>query len=89
MAQPFSMQAVMAGKANCPALWSFAITPNDDTDLTDYIRAITLNAGGTVAYHDWNGTARATADLPAGTHVLLARRILATGTSATGITGGV
>jgi hypothetical protein len=77
--------------ATGPALWLFPITPNDSTDLTDYIRAVILGASGTIAYHDWDGVPRTTNTLPAGQSTLLARRILATGTSvaAGNITGCV
>ena len=38
------------------ALGAYAITPNDDADLTDDIRAITIGGtAGTVSYIGWNG----------------------------------
>ena len=90
MPQPFTMQHVMAGKANCPALRTFAITPADGSDLADYIRAICIGTtAGVVVYHDWDGVARTTGALTTGLHPLLARRILSTGTTATGLTGYV
>lgn len=72
-----------------PALGSFAIMPNDSTDLTVNIRAVTINAGGTLSWVDLSGVVQTTAALPAGTYPLLASRIQATGTTATGITGWV
>lgn len=75
--------------ATGPALASFAITPNDSTDLTVNIRAVTINAGGTLSWVDLSGAVQTTAALPAGTYPLFARRIRATGTTATGLTGWV
>lgn len=72
-----------------PALGSIVITPSDSTDLPTHIRAVTLASGGTLSWQDRHGAAHVTAELPAGTYPLLARRILATGTTATGITGWV
>lgn len=71
-----------------PAIGGVAITPNDSTDLTEVIRSVTLNAGGTLSFiSSVDGQTYTTADLPAGTYPLFAQRIRATGTTATGITG--
>lgn len=75
--------------ASGPALSSFPITPADGTDLETDIRAITLNAGGTLSWVSTDNTVQTTAALPPGTYPLLARRIRATGTTATGLTGWV
>ncbi len=85
MGQPFSRTST------APALYVFAITPNDSTDLPDHIRAVDLGAAGVIAYHDWDGVSRVTGILAAGQHMLPARRILATGTTvaAGNITGCV
>ena len=72
-----------------PALGSFPITPADGTDLAVNIRAITINAGGTLSWIALDGTTQTTAALPAGTYPMLASRIRATGTTATGLTGWV
>ena len=72
-----------------PALGSFPITPADGADLATNIRAITLNAGGTLSWVALDGTTQTTGALPAGTYPLLASRIRATGTTATGLTGWV
>ncbi len=72
-----------------PALSALAVTPNDGADLSERVRSVTINTGGTLAYHNWRGVTCTTAALPAGTYPLLARRVLATGTTATGITGWV
>ena len=86
MAQPF---AAFGDESMGPAIRAFAITPSNTVDLVDHIRAVTLNVGGVLVYHGWDGLTYTTAALPAGTYPLLARRIRATGTTATGITGWV
>lgn len=70
-----------------PAIGSFVVTPNDGEDLERDIRAVTIGAGGTIAYVNWEGESCETADLPEGSYPLFARRILDTGTSADDITG--
>jgi len=72
-----------------PALGAFVIVPSNSTDLVSPIRAVTISAAGTLAWHDSVGVAQATADLPPGTYPMFARRILVTGTTATGLTGWV
>jgi len=79
----------MARPVTSPALGSMAITPSDSTDLVARIRAVTLNVGGTLAWVNEEDVTQATGPLPAGTYPLMARRILATGTTATGLTGWV
>ena len=79
---------VMPG-VTAPALASFPVTPSDGADLATPIRAITINAGGTLAWRDRAGVSWSTGPLPAGTYPLFASRILATGTTATGLTGWV
>lgn len=74
---------------NSPALSAFAITPSDSTDLPAPIRALTIGTtGGTVSYiHARTGVTCTTGPLPVGQHSIWARRIWATGTTATGLTG--
>ncbi len=72
-----------------PALGAFVVSPSDSTNLASPIRAITLNAAGTLAWLNEDGVAQATALLPAGTYPLIATRILATGTTAAGLTGWI
>ena len=86
MARPFASTAI---GSSGPAVGCIAITPSDSTDLTSDVRALTLNVGGTVRFDGWDGVTYDTAALPAGTYPLLARRVRATGTTATGITGWV
>lgn len=79
---------VSAGGTSGPAIESLPITPAD-ADLTVAIRAVTINTGGTIAWVSWTGVACTTGTLPAGTYPMCARRISATGTTATDITGWV
>lgn len=72
-----------------PALGSFAVTPNDGSDLTTNVRSITINGAGTVRWTHWDGTVHNTNVLPVGAHPMMASRIHATGTTATQITGWV
>lgn len=74
---------------NGTALGAFVITPNDSTDLAHHIRAITLSVDGTLSYVAWDGTTRTTDTLPAGTYPVAAKRVRATGTTATGLTGWI
>lgn len=69
------------------AISAAVITPDDDDDLADRVRAVTIGGGGTLAYVNWSGETCQTALLPEGLYPLFARRILATGTTATDITG--
>lgn len=72
-----------------PAVESVAVTPSDSADLPVAVRAITINTSGTISWISWHGVTCTTATLPAGTYTMCARRIRATGTTATGITGWV
>lgn len=72
------------------AFGAIAVTPSNNTDLSDYIRAVTIGtAGGVIVYDGWDGVTYTTGPLPVGTYPMLARRIRATGTTATGLTGWV
>lgn len=71
-----------------PAEDYFPVTPNDAADLAYETREIILAVGGTLAVWKRSGDA-VTLTLPAGRFALVVRRVLATGTSATGITGVV
>lgn len=86
MAQPFLNHAI---PATGPAVGCIAVSTSDSTDLASDIRAVTINGSGVIAYIGWDGVAYTTNTLPAGTYPLLARRIKATGTTATGITGWI
>lgn len=73
-----------------PALGAYAITPSNTVDLTESIRAITIGtAAGTISFIGRDGQTYTTGSLPLGTYPLFASRVLATGTTATGLTGWV
>jgi hypothetical protein len=88
MADPFASHAV---GTDGPGMGSGVITPADGADLADVVRGITIGtAGGTITYvHARTGQTCTTADLPIGTYPIYARRVLATGTTATGLTGWI
>lgn len=71
-----------------PATDYFAITPNDGADLAYETREIIVATGGTLAVQKRNGDA-VILTLPAGRFALVIKRVLATGTTATGLTGVV
>lgn len=74
-----------------PAIGAFAIVPADGADLISEIRAITIGqAAGTLAFiSSRDGQAYATGPLPLGTYAVFASRVLASGTSASGLTGWI
>ncbi|SOB97760.1 hypothetical protein SAMN05877809_10231 [Rhodobacter sp. JA431] len=88
MTDPFKAQEV---SLEGPSLGAGAITPNDTVDLARPVRAVTIGTtGGTLRYtHARTGEICTTGPLPLGQHSVWARRIWATGTSATGLTGWV
>lgn len=71
------------------AIGALAVTPSDGTDLARRIRGVTINGGGVISYIAWDGATNTTGVLPQGSYPMFARRILSTGTTATGITGWV
>lgn len=74
-----------------PVQKSIAVTPNDSTDLSDSgatvkCRAISVTVAGVIAFKDANDVTRLTSSLAAGTlHPISTKRVMATGTTATGI----
>lgn len=74
-----------------PASKGMAVTPNDSTDFTDsgavvLCRGVSLEVGGNLAWLDENGASRLAKGLAAGViHPISTKRILASGTTATGI----
>ena len=70
---------------------AFVVTPSDTEDLPAPIRALTIGtAGGAVKYiHPRTGETHTTGPLPLNTYALEAKRILASGTTATGLTGWI
>ncbi|KFI25149.1 spike base protein, RCAP_Rcc01079 family [Paenirhodobacter enshiensis] len=73
------------------AIGALPIVPSDTADLSAEIRALTIGtAAGTVAFvSSRDGASYVTGPLPVGTYALFAARILATGTTATGLTGWI
>ncbi len=62
------------------------ITPNDSTDLLQPTRGILLGAAGAIAIHNEAGTSITIANLAIGViHPITTKRILSTGTIASGI----
>ncbi|WP_411838663.1 hypothetical protein [Paracoccus sp. ME4] len=88
MSTEFPFRASSIGSSG-PAIQSIVVTPSDSADLPVAVRAVTINAPGTIAWINWTGVACMTGPLPAGTYTMAAARIRATGTTATGITGWV
>lgn len=73
-----------------PALGAYDITPSNSVDLMETVRAITIGtAAGTLSFVGRDGRTYTSGPLPLGTYPLFARRVLATGTTATGLTGWV
>jgi hypothetical protein len=72
------------------ALWTareyFAVTPNDSADLASRVRALMVTSAGSLRLTRIDGTV-VNLTVPAGTLPIVAIRVHATGTSATGITG--
>lgn len=71
-----------------PADDYFPVTPDDGTDLPVDTREIIIASGGTIVLTKLDGT-DVTLTLPAGRFAFRVRRVKATGTTATGITGVV
>jgi ethanolamine utilization microcompartment shell protein EutS len=73
-----------------PAIGALAVTPSNDNDLAQTIRAVTIGGAGTISFiSSVDGATYTTGTLPVGTYALSASRIRATGTTATDITGWV
>lgn len=68
--------------------WGLAITPHDTNDLVQPVNAIYVGAAGnlTVILRD-QSTTTDFPNLPVGFHPIACSRVLATGTTATGIRG--
>lgn len=73
---------------NSPASDYGAITADDNTDLDNLTRAIYVGGDGDLVVHDPEGNPVTFASLAAGTLLpIRAARVLATGTTATGLVG--
>jgi hypothetical protein len=77
-----------------PTVRMLAITPNDNVDLlneygvAEPCRAILVGVAGNIAYIPMQGGASVTVAAPVGILAVSARRVLATGTTATGLFAG-
>lgn len=90
MAVPGPFKDIVLG-INSPAIGGFAITPSDTADLSSEVRSVTIGtAAGVLKYiSSRDGKTYTTGSLPVGTYPMFASRILATGTTATGLTGWI
>lgn len=70
-----------------PARNAFAVTPSDGADLTNWALAIYVGGSGDVRLVTWGGETVTFANAPVGVLPVRARRVLATGTTATGLVG--
>lgn len=71
-----------------PAVRCFAVTPDDEDDLAELVRGLYVGGGGAVAIVDPEGATTVFAGVPSGTVLpVRARRVHATGTTATLIVG--
>ena len=88
MTDPFRDHAL---SASGPAIAALSITPSDSSDLPVAVRAVTIGgSGGSLCFDSSrDGSSSTTAWLPPGTYPLCARRIRASGTTATLLTGWV
>ena len=76
------------GGMDSPAGKAFTVTPNDSTDLPVPVRSLYVGTGGNVSVVLVGDTAPVVfTNMSAGYHPLRAKRVRATGTTATGIIG--
>ena len=71
------------------AIGSIPIVPSDEYDLEYEVRAITVSGSGRIAWHDYDDNYWITGVLPAGTYPMFVKRVLVSGTTATGMAGWV
>jgi hypothetical protein len=76
-----------ASSPESPVSHAFAVTPDDSADLTHVTRAFYVGGGGDLRVVMADGATVTFAALAPGWHPVRVRRVLATGTSATLITG--
>jgi hypothetical protein len=71
-----------------PAVRCFAITPDDEADLSELVRGLFVGGGGAVAIVDMEGGTTVFAGVPSGTVLpVRVRRVRATDTTATALVG--
>lgn len=75
------------GGSGEPAIGWFAISPSDIADLPLWPRAIYVGVSGSIRMRSVNGEEETFDAVPVGEHAFRPVRILATGTTATGIKG--
>lgn len=73
--------------ATGPADYGFEITPSDGADLTRATRSVRATGGGVIKWHNLFGAEQHTTVSDGESAPIKARRILATGTTATGLEG--
>ena len=77
------------GDIVAPSIGAIVVTPSDTQDLPHAIRAVTIGVTAGSIRYEFDGETWTTGTLPIGTYSLRATRILATGTTAAGMTGWV
>ena len=70
-----------------PARHAFAVTPSDSADLGSWALALYVGVAGDVKLDTWGGETVTFANVPVGILPVRARRVYATGTTASGIIG--
>ena len=68
-----------------PARKMVAVTPNDSADLADIPKALLIGVGGTLTITAADDTSSVALTVSAGVLPVRAKRVFATGTTATGI----
>ena len=76
-----------SGLTSFSAIGVISVTPSDTVDLTKFARAIRANAAGTIKITCYDESFATLNFLAGETRAICARRIWATGTTATGIEG--
>ncbi len=82
MTNPFSRRSATL---NGPGIDYFPVTPDDGTDLPDIAASLFIEGAGAVAFTSVKGQSRVVAVPDFGWIICGVRRVLATGTTATGI----
>lgn len=81
------MQPNYVQSASGPADFGFEITPSDSEDLAIITRSVFAAGGGVIKWQNAGGVEQHTTILDGERVPIKARRILATGTTATGLEG--
>ncbi|MFQ3251793.1 MAG: hypothetical protein ACI9U6_000067 [Loktanella salsilacus] len=85
----FDRYKYYAASPESPVSHAFVVTPDDSADLTHVTRALYVGCGGDLRVVMADGATVTFAALAVGWHPVRVRRLLATGTSATLITGAI